>query len=53
MKQSMDMSRRQLRAKDGKIIPIMKSASMIERKGKKVLLETFVDITKSRRAETA
>ncbi len=45
MGQGMDMSRRELRTRDGKIIPIMKSASIIERKGRKVLLETFVDIT--------
>ncbi|WP_321404241.1 PAS domain S-box protein [Maridesulfovibrio sp.] len=45
LKQFRDMSKRHLRKKNGQLLPIMKSASLIEKEGKQVLLETFVDIT--------
>lgn len=43
--QSHDFSARTLLDKDGKAIPIMKSVSFVNRGGRELLLETFVDIT--------
>ncbi|SDK35866.1 PAS domain S-box-containing protein [Maridesulfovibrio ferrireducens] len=50
--QPYDSSKRSLLSKNGEIIPIMKSVSIIDKGGHQVLLETFIDITemeKSRR----
>jgi len=43
--QSHDMSKRKLRKVNGELLPIMKSVSLIERNGRQILLETFIDIT--------
>ncbi|OIQ51393.1 Signal transduction histidine-protein kinase BarA [Pseudodesulfovibrio hydrargyri] len=45
--QSMDMSKRSLLHRDGTVIPIMKSVSMITKGDRELLLETFVDITEA------
>ena len=47
LKQPRDMSRRSLLHKDGTVIPIMKSVSMISKGDRELLLETFVDITEA------
>ena len=43
--QMFDMSKRGLLTKDGRTIPVLKSACFIEKDGREVLLETFIDIT--------
>ncbi|MGE4506492.1 MAG: PAS domain S-box protein, partial [Desulfovibrionaceae bacterium] len=48
-----DMSRRRFLTKDGRTVPIMKSASVIERNGREVLLETFIDITEIENSQRA
>jgi PAS domain S-box-containing protein len=50
LEQSKDMSKRKLLSRDGVLIPIMKSASFITRGDRKLLLETFVDITVAEQA---
>jgi PAS domain S-box-containing protein len=45
--QPKDMSKRSLLHKDGTVIPILKSVSMISKGGRNLLLETFVDITEA------
>lgn len=45
LNQVRDMSKRFLRKKNGELLPIMKSVSLIEKDGRQVLLETFIDIT--------
>ncbi|MGE4296769.1 MAG: PAS domain S-box protein [Desulfovibrionaceae bacterium] len=48
--QARDMSRRKLLHRDGHIIPIMKSVSFITKGDRKLLLETFVDISAAEQA---
>ena len=50
LKQSRDMSKRKLLLKDGSIIPIMKSAVFINKGDRRLLLETFVDISEAEHA---
>ena len=45
-----DLSRRKLLTKDGETIPIMKSVSFVEKNGKRLLLETIIDITEIERS---
>ncbi len=47
LNQSKDMSKRQLLLSDGTMLPILKSVSFINRGGKELLLETFVDISET------
>ena len=47
----MDRAERLLITKDGRTVPILKSAIRIELDEEAVLLETFVDITELKRAE--
>ena len=51
LKQLLDNSERNLINKKGEEIPVLKTATLIEIGGKKVLLENFTDITKRKRAE--
>ena len=53
LNQSRDMSKRKLLHKDGSTIPIMKSALFIDKDNKKLLLETFVDISETEDAREA
>ncbi|WP_319583971.1 PAS domain S-box protein [uncultured Pseudodesulfovibrio sp.] len=47
LNQSKDLSRRSMLHKDGTVIPIMKSVSIISKGDRELLLETFVDITEA------
>lgn len=49
----MDHSVRELIAAGGRTIPILKSVNRVQRNGKDLLLETFIDITDIRDAENA
>nr|WP_321403532.1 PAS domain S-box protein [uncultured Desulfobacter sp.] len=53
LKQSRDMSKRNLLLKDGSTIPIMKSAAFIHKGDQILLLETFVDISEAEQARQA
>jgi len=48
--QSRDMSRRKLLTKDGSEVPIMKSVTFINKGGRELFLETFVDISEAEKA---
>lgn len=50
LQQSKDMAKRKLLRKDSVIVPIMKSVSFITRRGRELLLETFVDISEAEQA---
>jgi len=43
--QNLDRSERSLLTREGKVIPVLKSALPIELNGEQVILETFIDIT--------
>lgn len=48
-----DLSVRELVADGGRTVPILKSVNRVQRNGKELLLETFIDITEIREAEDA
>ena len=48
--QSHDLSKRELLTKGGAAIPIMKSVSFVENNGKRLLLETIIDISEIERS---
>ncbi|MDP8203627.1 MAG: PAS domain S-box protein, partial [Candidatus Tenebribacter mawsonii] len=50
--QQVDKSERIFRRKDGKEIPIIKSVTEINLDGEDILLETFIDITERKQAES-
>jgi len=51
--QQLDISERELRTADSRIVPVLKSVTTVQFKGKPHLLEAFFDITKQKKMQQA